>query len=296
MKGQPIRTVARFLLHKLLPGQLRQIIYTIPYAFFIKSFMEKCDVTGDSLFSYIEIETINRCNGKCEFCPVNVNQRQRPYAKMSTELFHKIVDELSEIGYSGEIHLFSNNEPLLDERIIAFSEYVKDRVPNAYIMIYTNGTLLTIEKAVALCKNIDLLVIDNYSSDGSLPAHLLQIKEYSKSDEVLSAKIVIDNKKPDSILSSRGGLAPNKKKTTLLGVEKGCIYPYRQMVIRPDGKCSLCCNDALGKYNLGDVNDDSLLNIWRSKEYQDIRRRMKENGRRALKLCDACDTHYFDGT
>ena len=41
----------------------------------------------------IEIETVNRCNGKCSFCPVNANEPQREYAKMSTELFYKIIQE-----------------------------------------------------------------------------------------------------------------------------------------------------------------------------------------------------------
>ena len=27
----------------------------------------------------IEIETINRCNGICPFCPINANEPQRPY-------------------------------------------------------------------------------------------------------------------------------------------------------------------------------------------------------------------------
>lgn len=41
------------------------------------------DLDNMPLFEEIEIETLNRCNGKCSFCPVNVNEPQRPYHKMS---------------------------------------------------------------------------------------------------------------------------------------------------------------------------------------------------------------------
>lgn len=37
---------------------------------------------------------------------------------MSEEMFHSIVEQLAEIGYSGRFTTFSNNEPLLDELII----------------------------------------------------------------------------------------------------------------------------------------------------------------------------------
>ena len=43
---------------------------------------------GGNNISKIEIETLNRCNNICPFCPVNVNQPQREYAKMPNELFN----------------------------------------------------------------------------------------------------------------------------------------------------------------------------------------------------------------
>ena len=51
------------------------------------------------LFKKIEIETINRCNGICEFCPVNRNEKQRPYHKMSDEMFYSIINQLEKLNY-----------------------------------------------------------------------------------------------------------------------------------------------------------------------------------------------------
>lgn len=111
----------------------------------------------------IEIETINRCNGICPFCPVNVNEPQRPYAKMSEQLFKKIIDDLEKDNYSGKISLFSNNEPFLDERIESFIQYAKTHLPNARHAMYTNGTLLTLNKFLNVIQYLDWLCIDNYN-------------------------------------------------------------------------------------------------------------------------------------
>ena len=70
------------------------------------------------LFTSVEVETINRCNGVCSFCPINSKVDPREKKIMSKELFYSIVDQLADLNYSGRFSTFSNNEPLLDDRII----------------------------------------------------------------------------------------------------------------------------------------------------------------------------------
>ena len=123
----------------------------------------------------IEIETINRCNNDCSFCPVNRNDDTRPFCKMSEELFKKIIDELAQNNYSGYISLFSNNEPLVDVRIFQFLKYAKDKLPNATHCMYTNGILLDDEKYIELVKYLDFLVIDNYDDDLKLLPNVSEI-------------------------------------------------------------------------------------------------------------------------
>ena len=98
------------------------------------------------LFKYVEIETINRCNGECSFCPVNRNEKQRVYHKMSVSMFEDIIGQLSEIRYRGLLGLFSNNEAFLDERIGRFAKYAREMLPHAYIYIISNGKLITLDK------------------------------------------------------------------------------------------------------------------------------------------------------
>lgn len=82
-------------------------------------------------------------------------------------------------------------------------------------------------------------------------------------------------------------MAPNK--SGIECVNAHCILPYIQMVIRPDGKVSLCCNDALGKYTLGDVTKEKIKNIWAGDGYQFIRKEMRINKRVNIDLCKNCD-------
>lgn len=235
----------------------------------------------------IEIETINRCNGKCSFCPVNANEPQRPYAKMKQELFEKIINELEDAGYAGMLSLFSNNEPFLDERIIQMHKFAREHVPNARIVLYSNGTLLTKEKVEEIVPYLDKFVVDNYSDTYEMSDEMCRIKEFVGSNESVASKVMIEMRKQNEVLTSRGGAAPNKHQAS---IDAKCILPFQQFVIRPDGKISLCCNDALGKYTLGDCNTQSILEIWNSDQYQSIRQNMVLYGRKSLDLCEYCDT------
>lgn len=44
---------------------------------------------------------------------------------------------------------------------------------------------------------------------------------------------------------------------------------------------------------MGDCNKQTLKEIWNSKGYKEIRKHIKEIGRKGLKLCDRCDTRNY---
>jgi len=248
------------------------------------------DLNNLSLPTAIEIETLNRCNGKCSFCPVNATVEQRPYAKMSGALFKKIIDELKGLSYSGRLALFSNNEPYLDERIIEFMKYARESVPDAYLYVYTNGTMLTLDKYKESMKYLDEIYIDNYSDDRVLLPVVKEIKEYIENEKPeYLLRTIIDMRLQNQMLFSRGGQAPNRIEN-LKKIKTRCSYPYLQMVIRPDGKVSLCCNDAKGVYTMGDLNESAIIDVWYSHNYKEIRQIMMDTGRKNLNLCQYCDT------
>lgn len=227
----------------------------------------------------------------CSFCPVNVKQPQRPYAKMSEELFRKIIDELSEMNYTKEIAFYSNNEPLLDERIIDFLKYANEKLPKAIFLIYTNGTLLTCEKFIEIIPHLDKLQIDYYNDNKEINSPELQkIYDYLLEHHELDERVDFVFRLQNEVLTSRGGQAPNKQDTYDERVANIlCTLPFKQLIIRPTGEVSLCCNDALGKYTLGDLRTQTISEIWTSEKFQEIRKEMQVNGRKNLMLCCHCD-------
>lgn len=68
-----------------------------------------------------------------------------------------------------------------------------------------------------------------------------------------------------------------------------CILPFTQMIIRPDGTSAKCCNDPLTKITMGDLNQQTLREIWRGKAYQEMRKEMYYNGRQNIPGCEFCD-------
>jgi radical SAM protein with 4Fe4S-binding SPASM domain len=251
---------------------------------------------NNGLFSAIEVETINRCNGTCSFCPVNSKVDRRSFAEMDEDLFRKIIDELERFKYSKFLGLQSNNEPFLDKHIITKIAYARQRCPEAFIYVYTNGTLLDEEK---LMKSIDAglseIVINNYN-DNMVPNE--NIKDIAKNlerpgYEIYRKKVKIAIRKKTEVLTNRGGLAPNKNPKDY-GLYKyyrntGCLLPFRQIVVRPTGEISLCCQDALGQVTLGDVRRQGLKEIWEGSSYKKIREQLINGGRKSVNICEVCD-------
>ena len=240
------------------------------------------------LFDNIEVETINRCNGNCSFCPVNHSADPREKKVMTKELFERIVYQLEEINYAGRFTTYSNNEPLLDERIVEFNQFARKHLPDARMHMFTNGTLLTLDKFIALTDVLDELIIDNYHQELKLIKPCEQIREYCEEHPELKKKVTISLRKPQEILTSRGGTAPNRKELVEYGKDR-CALPFKQIIIRPDGKISLCCNDALGQFTLGDAGNEKLLDIWYGSRFQMVRKCLYE-GRENWGNCKNCDT------
>ena len=239
------------------------------------------------LFCQVEIETINRCNGHCDFCPVNARDEKRPLKRMSDELFVSIVMQLEEIGYDGKLSLFSNNEPLLDKGIVWKYKYAKEHVPDAKLQLFTNGTLMTLDLFKELAKYADEIVIDNYMEDLSLLDPVRKVSEYCECHPELKNKVTIALRNPHEILSSRGGDAPNRENVISFENDR-CNLPFEEMIIRPDGKLSLCCCDPYGRTTLGDLTKQTLLEAWFGEKYRKVREALFK-GRSNYEHCKNCD-------
>lgn len=253
--------------------------------FIEKFFMEK----ETPIFKFLMIETINRCNGRCAFCPANIKAEKREYQKMSNQLFTKIIDELVKINWTGTIFLQVNNEPLLDPRIMDFAKEIRQKKPDCRICMITNGTLLNIERVRNMIQLIDELIINDYSEKYQLSKNIADIYKYVKKNKrkFESIEIKINRRFNDEILATRAGNAPNKPKKNSHLVAP-CIYPFTDFIVFPDGKVGMCCNDCLEITEFGNVNREGLLEIWNNDKFSMLRKAMK-NGRNYYSFCKECD-------
>jgi hypothetical protein len=86
----------------------------------------------------ISIETVGRCNAKCDFFPNPVLDRRQTV--MSDALFQKVIDDLSQIPHSHPLNIFPNlvNEPFMDRNFCDRIELLNSRLPRATLHIFTN--------------------------------------------------------------------------------------------------------------------------------------------------------------
>lgn len=254
---------------------------------YIHKFDEQSKAGNVWLPCLISIETINRCNSTCEFCPANKNDESRPFKKMTEDLFFKIIAELKELNYSGYLNLYVNNEPFMDTRIEAWYRYAKEQLPNAKMLLYSNGLLITRERFEKIIPYIDKMIINNYSDELVLHDNIRDLYEYVKDNPSLSEKdITIQIRYIREILTNRAGVAPNK--TQKATNHKVCIMPYTDITIFPDGTIGLCCSDALEKTNYGNVSTQSLYEIWTSDVYRQLRLKIGTD-RDSYGFCKGCD-------
>src|SRR4051812_40094170 len=74
------------------------------------------DVSKLHRLKIVSLETMTACNQKCYFCPVSIAPRED--YDMPTELFDRIVNELTMFPAVESVFLQSYNEPTLDRRFV----------------------------------------------------------------------------------------------------------------------------------------------------------------------------------
>lgn len=240
--------------------------------------------------TYIAIETVNRCNGTCPFCPANIHSETRPYQKMSDELYEKILNEVASWDkWDGVFSLYVNNEPFIDDRMVKMLQDARNKLTYAQMLVFTNGSLLTPEKLEAIASSVDVMIINNYSTKYELNAPVQKIYDYVQSNpqKFVNVKIIIQKRYANEYLTNRAGVAPNKK-DAIRGINLPCLVPYTDLTIYPSGQVGLCCSDVLETVNFGNVSNDKILAIYHCAAWKEIRRKMKA-GRKDIGICSNCD-------
>lgn len=82
--------------------------------------------------------------------------------------------------------------------------------------------------------------------------------------------------------------------TNIYKQEKACRYPFTHMTVRNDGSCVVCCADWLKELCYGNVNKNTLKEIWESKSLYEIRYKMLKTKGKCFKACNGCEIPLRD--
>ena len=259
----------------------------------------------------ISLETIALCNAACTFCPYPTITRKGE--KMSDKLIDKTIREMAEFKIPFMFSPFKVNEPLLDRRLFDICDRVADETLAA-IRIFTNGAALTHKKIerIAGLKKIRHLWI-------SLNEHRpRQYKKLMDMDFDKTARrldllhdICLAGDFPHEVVLSTVG-SPNEPfreycwdrwpEFACYAIQKSGWLGYTdpQVDVIPDEPCSrwfelsitssgvvsLCCMDGEAQFPIGDINKQTLLEVYNAPAWRERRENLLS--RREVDVCKTC--------
>ena len=229
----------------------------------------------------VEVETITACNRRCAHCPNSKFDRglKKNTRKMDRKIFYKLIDELSEYNFTGEIHPHFYGEPLMDERLPEFVEYTRKKLPFAKIIIYTNGDFLTIDTYQKLSKS----GVAGFFVTQHPPGELKEVRKvlnYINKHGDDGAWVACNELNQ---YNTRGGLIELKNAVHI----DHCGLPSRHITIDHNGNIILCCRDYFSTIKFGNIRDEKLLDIWKKPRYKKIREELRK-GMLKLEICKKC--------
>jgi radical SAM protein with 4Fe4S-binding SPASM domain len=251
----------------------------------------------------VNVELTSRCNKNCWMCGRRRVDREYPelalkYGDMDFSLVEKISREMPE-GIVVQLH--NNGDPLLYPR---FGEAVKLFRKNI-VNIVTNGKLL-IEKSDEIIDNLDTLSISVFENDEEgedqfgIIEKFLKIKGDRKPFTSLRLIGEVDDskyKKLNTLIIKRilhsplGSFNYRKLKPTIpeIGI---CLDFLNHLAINSRGDVSICVRfDPKGLGVLGNINNQTLGEIWNSPKRLEWKKYHTEGRRDKIPLCAFC--HYW---
>jgi radical SAM protein with 4Fe4S-binding SPASM domain len=244
--------------------------------------------------SIIEISNSGMCNRKCSFCPRSDPAYKDINEFISEKTHQKIFDELALHNYSGTIIYSGYVEPLLHKRIYADIEYIRNKLPDSNIELITNGDTLNDERILKLYNSgLNILLISVY--DGY--EHLKNFRKIMNRLKIDKKKYMLRhryyNKDKDfgmTISNRAGNLINSEHKIPVVKepLKLKCNYPSYTFFIDYNGDVQMCSHDWGKKMIMGNINKNSIEEIWTSKKFSLARKKLNL-GDRNFSPCNACD-------
>lgn len=247
--------------------------------------------------SVVEISDSGTCNRSCVFCPRSDPEWIKKFDKkdfITTKLHEKICKELSEYDYKGIVVYSGFNEPMLNKKCYENISRTRNYLPEAKIELITNGDVLNTTNIKKLFDaGLSTLLISVY--DG--PAELEKFKKMCSDAKLESKQYVIRNRflPPEKdfgiTINNRGGYMDNAGhpiKSLKKSIKEPCYYPSYNFFIDYNGDVLMCSHDWGKKNILGNLNNETIMEVWLSKNAKKSRLNLA-NSKRDFSPCNVCD-------
>lgn len=268
---------------------------------------------------FIQLNTY--CNATCINCPHIFTYKEiHQNGNMSESTWNKILYDLIEMDFRGQVGFYLHHEPLTDVTLYDKIREVNSRT-NAHVVISTNGSLLNRSNRKKLIDakphkvhiNINSGIEEEYERSMGLnfkntiknsQDFIREAKEQFeieincpvmegydvKSLEMLFPYVKINL---DYYANSRGGLLPDlfgKVKGSHFKVDDYCIQPSKNFNILFDGSVIVCCIDWMheSKKHYGNVNDSSIMELYL--KVRELEEKFKNGDYSKYKMCEFCSS------
>lgn len=269
--------------------------------------------------SHVDVELSSLCNLSCPMCYTTTDKFKKAVnrANMDFDLFKKIIDECSKYNLFS-IRLSLRGEAFLNDHIYDMIKYAKDKGIKEVSTLTHGGKINEDNFEQLIDLDLDWLTI---SFDGIGETYdkiryplkfedaVSKIKNYQKIKKrrgVVKPVIKVQtvwpaiSKNPEEFYNIFNPITDQVASNPLidyLGNDTDIVYEenftcpqlWERLVIGADGTVMMCSNDEFEAYKLGNVNDESIYDIWHGEKLTKARDlHMKHTGKDELSPCKHC--------
>ncbi len=272
----------------------------------------------------LQLEPTNNCNLRCTVCSRDTVTRSHGF--MSYPLFKNIIDEASKIGVK-RIHFYNHGEPFLHPQIIEMITYMKEK--GMGLTLSTNGMFLDNQMGEQLlsagvntndylrfsiyghskqvhegimrnvCHKTVLSNIDNLirlREMKKLPGPIYEVIFHRCDENAAEEKQFYSYWKTRVDRTIMAGdisvsyanfkisdVPPARSRTST------CLNLWERMTVLWNGDVVSCISDLDGERIFGNLENETIINVWRSEGLRELKIRHQIKDFKNLQLCEYCD-------
>ena len=275
---------------------------------------------------FFEIETVHSCNARCQMCTINDwETKRKPITK---ELFDKIADEIiANADQVKRVSLYRDGEPLLDKHLPDRISKLKEGGVSD-VTIATNVSLLNEKNSKNLLDaGLDIIILSIDSLKKQVHEsirkglHFEEVMDnahrfislrnrYNKKTRIWVRMVRQDSNKNEwkeykeywekrlsdtdrvyfhDVFNWGDQLTNFKPVSSTYEIQLPCVALWSLMVIFSDGTVPLCNIDYKGLFKLGDINKQSIAEVWESSRLNGNRKMHLNDEKGAIKICRRCN-------